>query len=139
MSSCYLDASAIVKLATLESETEALRTHLAQHERMLTSRLATIEVPRALSRRGPDSVEAAGEMLRAAFDALQIVELDEAIAKIAADLAPAALRSLDAVHLASALAIGAELSEMVTYDARLAAAAGAAGLVVVAPGHSVAT
>ncbi len=136
MSSCYLDASAIVKLATVEAETQALRAHLAQHQHLITSRLSTVEVSRALKRRGRESEAAAAEPIRQVLQQLQVVELDAAIAAAAADLAPATLRSLDAIHLASAIAIGEELTEMITYDARLAAAARDAGLEVQAPGQS---
>ncbi len=133
MSACYLDASAIVKLAMAEAETPALRAHLAKHEHLISSRLATIEVPRALRRRGPESEAAGAEALRAVLDLLELVELDEGVAQQAATLAPPTLRSLDAIHLASALAIGEELTEFITYDARLAAAARGAGLEVRAP------
>jgi len=135
LSSCYLDASAIVKLATPEAETQALRTHLSQHQHLITSRLATVEVPRALKRRGPESEASAGEPMREVLEHLQVIELDEAISVVAAALAPASLRSLDAIHLASVLAIGAELTEVVTYDLRLAAAARSAGLEVRSPGR----
>lgn len=135
MSSCYLDASAIVKLATNEAETQALRAHLEQHQRLITSRLATVEVPRALKRRGPESEAIGGAPLRDVLEHLQLVELDEGIATSAAALAPATLRSLDAIHLASALAIGEELTEVITYDGRLAAAALSAGLEVRSPGQ----
>lgn len=134
MSSCYLDASAIVKLATPEAETQALRTHLAQRQQLITSRLARVEVPRALKRRGPESEASAAEPMGEIFEHLHIVELDAAIATTAAAVAPATMRSLDAIHLASALAIGEELTEMVTYDLRLAAAARSAGLEVRSPG-----
>lgn len=133
MSACYLDASAIVKLATPEAETQALREHLAQHRQLITSRLATVEVRRALKRRGPESEASVAEPLREVLEHLQVVELDEAIAVVAAALSPASLRSLDAIHLASALAIGEELTEVVTYDLRLAAAARSAGLEVRSP------
>lgn len=135
MSSCYLDASAIVKLATAEAETQALRAHLAQHQHLITSRLATVEVPRALKRRGPESEASAAEPMREVLDHLQVVELDAGIAMIVAVLAPPTLRSLDAIHLASALAIGEELTEVITYDLRLAAAARSAGLEVRSPGR----
>jgi predicted nucleic acid-binding protein len=136
LSSCYLDASAIVKLATAEAETHALRSHLARHQHLFTSRLATIEVPRALKRRGPESEASAAEPMRAVLELLQVIELDAAIAVSAAALAPATLRSLDAIHLASALAIGDELTEVITYDHRLAGAARSAGLEVRSPGRS---
>jgi predicted nucleic acid-binding protein len=133
VSSCYLDASAIVKLATVEAETPALRAHLAQHRHLLTSRIATVEVPRALKRRGAEIEAAGADAVRDVLELLELVELDEDVARLAATLAPPTLRSLDAVHLASALAIGEELTEFITYDARLAAAARGAGLEVRAP------
>jgi predicted nucleic acid-binding protein len=133
VSSCYLDASAIVKLATAEAETQALRAHLAQHRHLITSRLATVEVPRALKRRGPESEASGAEVVQSVLELLELVELDEEVAQQAATLAPPTLRSLDAIHLASALAIGADLTEFITYDVRLAAAARAAGLEVRAP------
>jgi uncharacterized protein len=129
---CYLDASALVKLATPEAETEALRDELEHYDTRVTNRLATVEVARALLRRGVASanlVDAVAE----AFTGLAIVELDGMIAQAAGGIAPPALRSLDAIHVASALAVREELEAVVTYDARLADAARAAGLEVVAP------
>lgn len=132
MSVCYLDASALVKLATPEPETQALRHHLAQCAIRITSRLATVEVARAVRRRGRPSAALADEIAKA-FEGLAIVELDESVAATAGGLDPATLRSLDAVHLASALSLGEEGTSFVTYDLRLAHAAGAAGLEVIAP------
>jgi predicted nucleic acid-binding protein len=133
VTACYLDASAIVKLATAEAETDALRQHLAAYDSRITSRLATVEVLRALARRGVDSVAVGAEPLQAVLRSLQLVELDGAVAARAVELEPATLRSLDAVHLASALAIGDALDALITYDGRLASAARAAGLTVLAP------
>jgi uncharacterized protein len=133
LTACYLDASAIVKLATVESETDALREHLAQYDGRITNRIATVEVQRALARRGADSVAAGAETLDEVLESLQLIELDAAIARRAAELEPPGLRSLDAIHLASAMALGDELAGVVTYDARLAKAASAAGLTVLAP------
>ncbi len=131
MRACYLDASALVKLATLESETSALREHLAGYSQRSTSRLATVEVPRALTRKATDG--AGVEALHAAFEGIVVINLDEGIAVIAAALRPGSLRSLDAIHLASAISIGEELDGFITYDVRLADAARAAGLTVVVP------
>lgn len=58
---------------------------------------------------------------------------DPAIARAAGDLAPFSLRTLDAIHLASALARGPELDAFLTYDDRLAEAARSLGLPVVRP------
>lgn len=132
MRTCYLDASALVKLATPEAETDALRAELGAFDARVTSRLATVEVGRALRRRGAASA-ALGDAFAEAFTGLAIVELDGAIAEPAGRIDPPTLRSLDAVHLASALALGSELAALVTYDARLADAARAAGLEVIAP------
>lgn len=61
------------------------------------------------------------------------MELDGATSESTARIGPSTLRSLDAIHLASALAVGPELEHLVTYDARLADAARVAGITVVAP------
>ena len=132
MRTCYLDASALVKLATPEAETDALRAVLDTFDARLTNRVATVEVARALLRRGVATSALAAEVSEA-FLGLAITELDAAIAESAGRLEPPALRSLDAIHLASALALGDELAAFVTYDARLAEAARAAGLQVIAP------
>jgi predicted nucleic acid-binding protein len=133
VSVCYLDASAVVKLLTPEAETDALREHLKRYSTRVTSRLAAVEVPRALARRGRESVRAGAATLAEILEGLVIVELDEAIAAAAAGIEPPQLRSLAAIHLASALALGPDLETFVSYDARLANAARATGLTVVAP------
>lgn len=133
MSLCYLDASALVKLATREIETDALRDHLSRYSGHATSRLAAVELPRALARRGSASVSVGSDTVAATLEGLTVLELDAAIAETAASLAPPSLRSLDAIHLASALSMGSELDAVITYDLRLADVARAAGLIVVAP------
>ena len=133
MSACYLDASALVKLVADEAESHALRDHLASFSARLTSRIATIEVARALSRKGPKSSALAAEVVVAAFEGVSLIELDAEISQQAAVLLPATLRSLDAIHLASALSLRDELAVLVTYDARFAQAARLAGLSVTAP------
>lgn len=133
MSGCYLDTSALVKLTTREVETDALLAHLSRYSGRSTSRLAAVEVRRALVRRGPESVAIGGDAIRGALEGIMVIELDAAIASAAGDLEPASLRSLDAIHLASALSIHDELDAFVTYDRRLADAAQAAGLAVIAP------
>jgi predicted nucleic acid-binding protein len=132
VTACYLDASALVKLATKEAESDALRHELAGYRDRLTSRLATVEVPRALARRGPETAATASDVAQA-LEVVTVIELDEGVASIAAGLEPVTLRSLDAIHLASALLIRDELSAFVTYDNRLGEAASRAGLTVVTP------
>ncbi|MCA1570171.1 MAG: type II toxin-antitoxin system VapC family toxin, partial [Chloroflexi bacterium] len=102
MSACYLDSSALVKLATPEAETRSLRRALDHYDTRLTSRLATLEVARALVRRGVASA-ALVDAVADAFSGLAVVELDPAVAEAAGTVPQPTLRSLDAVHLASAL------------------------------------
>lgn len=64
---------------------------------------------------------------------MTLVPLDDKVLLAAAALEPATLRSLDAIHLATALSLGGDLGAMYVYDARLAAAARAAGIRVEAP------
>lgn len=128
----YLDSSALVKLVAKESETTALRRYLGRNADVprVTSSLARVEVVRAVSGGGAQAVARARELL----DRLYEVPLERSLLDRAAELrAPLALRSLDAVHLASALLLGSTLSAVLTYDARMAAAAVSIGLEVAAP------
>lgn len=133
MIGCYLDASAVVKLATAEPESDALRGWLLERSPLVTSRVSTVEVARAIARKPESRAARAQAAVHEAFTSVSVLELDAAIASRAADVGPPTLRALDAIHLASALAIGDEVTEFVTYDARLADAARAAGLHVIAP------
>lgn len=131
MSAIYLDASALVKLVITEPETTPLRQFLGGDRAWFSSRVATVEVRRAADRQQERDAAA---QVDAIMRGMHIVELDEALARTAGAVGPPALRSLEAIHLASALALGDELDAFVTYDSRLADAARAAGLTVVAPG-----
>ena len=126
----YLDSSAIVKLAVTEPESEVLRKYLARHAERVSSALARVEVLRALRRTG-----AAATTLRHAEQILgriALVAVDEPLLRAAAGVAPKSLRSLDAVHLATALSADG-LEAFVTYDTRLHAATAKADLPVAAP------
>lgn len=128
----YLDSSALVKLVKREAESSALRTYLRRRgtDGRVTSALARVEVVRALSGGGPAAVAHARRQLAR----VDHVNLDRLLLDDAATLVPGmALRSLDAIHLASARSIGADLRAVVTYDRRMADAAGAIGLVVEGP------
>jgi hypothetical protein len=125
----YLDSSALVKLVVQEKETEALRQFLATSDQMTSSLLTKVELSRAVTRRLPD----AGPVAEALLEGVVIVAFDARIAARAAALTPANLRSLDAIHLATALEFGADLQAFVCYDDRLSAAASALGLPVVSP------
>lgn len=128
----YLDASALVKLIKREPESNALRKLLRRHriDGRVTSALARVEVVRAVSGGGPAAVAHARRQLAR----LDHINLDRELLDDAATLAPGTtLRSLDAIHVAAALSIGADLRAVVTYDQRMADAAVALGLVVEAP------
>ena len=125
----YLDASALVKLAVREPETKALRSYLSAHPYRVSSRIAEVEVVRAVRRARPAAMSDA----EAVLSRVGLVEIDAGILGVAAALRPSELRTLDAIHLASALSLGDDLGEMVVYDDRLAAAAATVGVAVVAP------
>lgn len=127
----YLDSSAIVKLARQERETGALRTWLAANPQPLaTSALARTETARAIARTQPDALP----VLRAVLALIHQSPISDATLDSAAALPGAALRSLDAIHLATAEELAPVLTWFVAYDTRLADAARARGLPVAAPG-----
>jgi len=124
-----------VKLVVPETETEALLSRLGAGEGLASSVLAAIEVPRAARRASDDpEVHARAGQVVAAID---LLSLGPEVRELAARLAPIALRSLEAVHLASALAVADHVTAFVAYDERLAEAAADAGLDVIAPGARV--
>ena len=127
----YLDSSAIVKLILPEPETRALVHRLQDDPDVLSSALARVEVLRALKRiKGSPRAWRQAERVLAR---VALVRVDDAVLERAAEIDPPDLRSLDAIHLATALGIGEKLHGMVTYDSRLANAARQVGLAVLAP------
>jgi len=128
MRSAYVDASALVKLVLDEPDAMPMRHWYLEAERIATSRVGEIETRRAVARK----VEAAGRV-DGIFRSVVIVQLDERIGRSASALAPVGLRTLDAIHLATAISMGSDLDAFVTYDDRLAEAARAVGLPVVRP------
>lgn len=125
----YLDSSALVKLALQERESRQLEAHV-DPAAVATSEIAIVEVTRAckVSMGDEEGARRARDLLRNTI----LLELDRRLLEHAAQLATAGLRSLDAVHLATALA--AEPDEFVAYDRRLLDAAATAGLSVASPG-----
>jgi len=116
-----------VKLIRVESESGALLDWLGDRE-VVSSALVLTEVARAGSRHSTD-VEATAELL----ESLRLVDLDRDLLREAGRVAPALLRTLDAIHLVTALRLRAGLDAFVCYDERLADAAHAVGLRVEAP------
>ena len=125
----YLDSSAIVKLAVHEPESSALRRYLSRRRPLLSSALARTEVARALLSLGSEAVQRGQEVLAR----LELARVNDTVLVTAGKLLPADLRSLDAIHLATALELGPDLARLVTYDERMVVAARALGLAVSAP------
>lgn len=127
----YLDSSALVRWVVREPGWRRLGDYLRAHPTRVASRIVDIEVSRAVARM---PVAGAGTRAAEVLDRLIRLELDAPLAAIAARLSSLTLRTLDAIHLASALALIGEMEAFVTYDERLATAARAVGLQVAAPG-----
>lgn len=127
----YLDSSAIVKLVVPELESRALRRYLAVRYERVASALVRVEVFRAL-RREHAWEPATRHGAEQALESIALVAIDEPVLRAAAHLQPERLRSLDAIHLATALSLD-DLEALVTYDQRLRDATVAAGLNVAAP------
>jgi predicted nucleic acid-binding protein len=125
------DSSALTKLVVREPETAPLRAWLAAREEAAwsASSLTSVEVVRAVARSQATAVPTARRLLAG----MDLVPITRDLLETAADLAPPSLRSLDALHLATALSLGSALDSLVVYDERLAQAATDAGLPVVAP------
>lgn len=131
MSLVYLDASALVKLVVREPESTVLAAFLRVHSDRVTSALALTEVPRALRRAGFGTAER--RRAREVLTRVALVDVDRRALAAAATLDPPTLRTLDAIHLATALTLRDDLAVLVTYDRRLAAAAQRADIEVLAP------
>jgi uncharacterized protein len=125
----YLDSSALVKLVIRETGSDQLRGFIGDQE-MVTSQISRVELVRAVARSQPDSVEAALDLL----GELTLVAVNRVIASRAAWVPPPALRSLDALHVASASVMRDSLDAFVTYDHRMIDAGRIAGLRIASPG-----
>lgn len=126
---CYLDASACVKLVSPEAESDALVDYLRHRPEQVTSVVADVEVARAAARLGPIAAQGA----RLLFDTVTLVPLTADIRALARTIPPRTLRALDAIHLATASALSADLGVFVAYDRRLLDAAADLGLPVASP------
>ena len=126
----YLDSSALVKLVVAEPETPALLEFLTGWPYRASSALARVEVLRAVRRTGAEPA-----VRRRAIRVLArvaLIRIDERVLAAAAWVGPPALRTLDAIHLATARSLD-DLAGIVTYDARLRRAASRARLKVWSP------
>ena len=127
----YLDSAAAVKLVHAEEHSQALRDWLDERaaEGWVSSVVAEVECFRALARHAPDAIS----RLHPLLDLIDLLDLDAGTRITAQTVAPVTVRSLDAIHVATALRSREHVSSFVTYDKRLADAARAAGLPVDMP------
>ena len=125
----YLDSSAIVKLVVAEPESDALRRYLRRRKVYVSSALARAEVARALLTFGPAATQR-GETVLARID---LVRVSDTVLRAAGALLPEDVRTLDAIHLATAQQLGPDLARLITYDTRMETAAKTLGIKVEAP------
>ncbi len=125
----YLDSSAIVKLVVNEPESAALHDFLENRRPLVSSALARVEVSRAVLSYGTQGHRAAQELLVQ----MDLMRISNRILGIAGTLQPDSLRTLDAIHLASALSLEDTLADFVCYDRRLSQAAAGQGWRVESP------
>jgi predicted nucleic acid-binding protein len=127
----YADSSALVKVVIAEPESKALTRWLVGKSRLAACDLVRVEVVRAVRASDPAVVPRAWQVI----GELALIRLDGDLYERAAVLDPPSLRSLDAVHLASAQSIGSELAGVLTYDQRMIEGAEALGMSVASPGR----
>ena len=113
-----------MKLPLQEAELELLLEELARWEGYVSSSLLGVEAVRACERYGGEYATEA----RAFLEGVALLPLDQAVLDEATSMGPVELRTLDALHLATALTIKEEIGTFVTYDERLAEAASQHGL-----------
>jgi uncharacterized protein len=127
----YLDSSAFVKLVVSEPESRALRSFLTRRRtRHISSAILRAEALRAVRHGGPEVLA----HTRSALKRVELVAVTDGVLDAAGTLEPRVLRMLDAIHLATALALGDDLDVVVTYDARMAEGARLLGLEAASPG-----
>jgi predicted nucleic acid-binding protein len=130
----YVDTSALVKLLVEETETDAVRAELQRRDVVATSVITEIEPARAAARARERGATALDDVAVWAITAATLeLELTPEIRRAAAALQPSTVRSLDAIHLATAASLGDDLAGLLTYDIRMQDAAAALGVTVIAP------
>jgi predicted nucleic acid-binding protein len=125
----YADTSALVKLLGREAESAALNMFVGPTLRLASSVIARVELLRSVGRHAPELLPAAERVVAS----LDFVPLERGVALRATTIAPMTLRSLDAIHVASALSLNERLEALITYDRRMAEAAEALGIRVLSP------
>jgi len=128
----YAGTSAVIKLLAEETHSKAFAAFYDGHAdaEWVSSALLRIEVTRAVARGMPALLPEARDLLTA----FSYITIDDEIVDAAMSEPDRGLRSLDAIHLATARILAPELDALVTYDDRLIKAAAEAGLGTVSPG-----
>jgi len=124
----YLDTSAFLKLLVNEVDSTAMREWAVLHDSLWSSQLLRTEALRAARR-----LALSDDDVETALESVSLIMPSVATFYAAGHLAPHSLRSLDALHLATALEMGDDLTAMVTYDERLITASREASVAVVSP------
>lgn len=131
----YLDSSALLKRVIDEPGSErlraALRDHVDRRDLLLSSPLAAIEVSRALRSRFDLSYAEAAGLVDDTMSGIAEYPIEDNVLILGRRLDPNRLRSLDAIHLASAILLDVDL--LITYDDRMADAGHQNGLRCAAP------
>jgi hypothetical protein len=125
----YVDTSALMKLVWPEQGTEAADAFIGDREDLVSSTLLTVEARRAAARAEPAALPRVDLLL----GRVELIHMSDAVIETASRLPDPMLRSLDAIHLATALLIRDDLDVLVSYDDRLLAAASAHGLPTATP------
>lgn len=132
----YVDTSALLKLLVREAESEAIEVELLRWERLATSVVTEVELPRAVSRAREDRADAVIDgsvVLQGILAASAVIPLDAEIVEVARNVKPVHVGALDAIHIASALSLDKELDAVATYDRRMQDALARIDVNVIAP------
>lgn len=127
----YVDTSALIKLVLEEAESAALRDYLRDRDArtLVSSKLLAVEARRGVLRTQPPKLPAVDH----ALSRITLLVISDVVIESAGRLPDPMLRSLDAIHLATALLIREDLDVLISYDDRLTAAATAHGLKTATP------
>ncbi|MFZ1381194.1 MAG: type II toxin-antitoxin system VapC family toxin [Scrofimicrobium sp.] len=131
---CYIDTSALAKLVITEAESALLEEWLDHHRPILiSSPITSTEIMRAVNKRNAESLMLVSRVLKG----VTFVPLVPEILRIAGVIRPVELRSIDAIHVATAIRSGDDVRSIITYDKRMAEAARLSGFKVVSPGADI--
>jgi predicted nucleic acid-binding protein len=125
----YLDTSALLELVKPEVHSDALAAYVDDRTDFVSSALLSVEARRAALRRAPRTLPRVDVLLAG----VELITISAGIVESASRLPDPLLRSLDAIHLATALLIRSDVHVVLSYDDRLLAAAAAYGLPTAAP------